>query len=238
MKREELSALVIDDEVDARVGMRKMLERCCPEVTLVEEAASGGQALDMASKHRFDLAFLDIQLKNESGLDLVDRLRTFCPNIIFVTAHEEYAVRAFQTEAIHFLLKPVEPRLLIQAVNRAKTASVPSSPEEQITIGPRSGGVVVSASELLYVKGDGNYCTFHCTEGREFFFSGNLGHYTSVLPGSRFYRIHQSFLVQLMAVDGVRAHKGQLQVVLANGECLPLARRRKEGFMKLMQEQR
>jgi len=231
------TALVIDDEADARNVMRNMLKLFCPRITRLVEAADGREAMMMVNNNKFDFAFVDILLNDESGIDLAKRISRHCPNIIFVTAHDRYAVEAFQTQAIHYLLKPVDPELLQQAISKADlpTEDKPRL-DNRLFLSTRERMVVLRHEEIEYVAGDGNYADFHDLDGASHYVSRGLTYYEKLIDSARFFRIHQSYLVNLNYVRNVSpvGRRGNFEVTMNSGAKLPLARRRKEKFMKAL----
>lgn len=228
------NALVVDDEADARNVMRRLIELFCPEVTAVSEAENSAEALRMIVQRRYDLAFVDIQLNGESGIELAEKLGRHCPNIIFVSAYDTYAVEAFQTQALHYLLKPVDPELLQQAVARARTQEpVNADRQNRIVLSTKQKVTVLRHEEVRYVEGEGNYCTFHLTDDKTILVSHNLSYYERQLDSPTFFRIHQSYLVNLQHVGGMVVGRGtsNSEVELTNGKKLPIARSRKKNFL-------
>lgn len=231
------SALVIDDEADARNVMRKLLNLFCPEISLLLEAEDGEQAMKLVNNRKFDFAFVDIQLNGENGIDVAKRISRYCPNIIFVTAYDKYAVEAFQTDAIHYLLKPVDPELLQQAIRRSNLAfDVPSEFDSRIFLTTKEKMTVLHHDEIRYLEGDRNYTTFYDERGEALLVSRNLAYYERLIDSPSFFRIHQSYLVNVRFVAGLQARdqQGNASVVLKSGESLPLARSKKKAFIELM----
>ena len=229
-------ALVVDDEPDARGVVHKTLKMFCPEIDEVFEAEDGAEALALARKNRFDLAFLDIQLNGEDGVDLAKSLAAFCSNIIFVTAHDEHAIRAFQANAVHYLLKPIEPAQLRQAIARVNLrARQTELPGMDKSIRITTGGItrVLPIGSIVFLKGSGNYSTFYMDTGEELFLSRGLSYYEKKLLKEGFFRVHQSYLVNLKHVSGV-SHKETL-IMLTNGDSVNLSRRKKKEFLKEIQ---
>lgn len=227
-------ALIIDDEQDARGVLRRLLEIFCPEVTKVSEAATAQESLAIARTNNIDIAFIDIQLKRDNGLELAEELIHFIPNLVFVTAFDKYAVNAFQTPAIHYLLKPVDPELLQQAITKARASDEQSNgSRKKILLATKQEHIALPQEEIEYIKGEGNYCTFHCKDNRRYMVSKNLAHYEGQLVSKFFFRIHQSYVVRVNAVREVINENGFF-AVLTNGEQLPVARRRKDEFVGLL----
>lgn len=231
-------AIVIDDEADARNVMRRLIELFCPQINKLDEAEDGASARRLIRQRRYDFAFFDIQLNGESGIDLARELASDCGNIIFVTAFDKYAVEAFQTEAIHYLLKPVDPELLQQAVQRAQKNESTGNDniKNKLFLTTKESMTVLSHDEIRYVVGDGNYATFYDDSGGSLMVSRNLSYYQQQIDSSGFYRIHQSYLVNLDYVRGIsqRDKQGNYSVDMPDGVRLPLARSKKRDFIRLL----
>jgi len=231
-------AIVIDDEVDARNVMRRLIELFCPQISKLDEAEDGASARRLIHQQRYDFAFFDIQLNGESGIDLARELAQDCGNIIFVTAFDKYAVEAFQTEAIHYLLKPVDPELLQQAIQRAhKNESTGNDKiKNRLFLTTNESMTVLKYDEIRYVVGDGNYATFFDDSGGSHMVSHNLSYYQRQIDSPGFYRIHQSYLVNLDFVRGIsqRDKQGNYSVDMPDGVRLPLSRRKKRDFIRLL----
>ena len=231
------SALIVDDEADARNVMRRLIELFCPEISRTAEASDGADAVRMAGSDKFDFAFVDIELNGESGLDIARQISRYCANIIFVTAFDKYAVQAFQTEALHYLLKPVNPELLQQAIRRSNLdMSSAGKFDNRVFLKTKERMTVLRHDEIRYVEGDRNYSTFVDTEGQRHLVSHNLAYYERQIASPRFFRIHQSYLVNLDQVKGTQARdrQGNTDVVLRNGERLPLARSKKRALLDIL----
>ncbi len=231
-------AIVIDDEADARNVMRRLIELFCPQISMLDEAEDGANARRLVSQRRYDFAFFDIQLNGESGIDLARELALYCGNIIFVTAFDKYAVEAFQTEAIHYLLKPVDPELLQQAIQRAHKNELTGNDKikDRLFLATKESMTVLKYAEIRYVTGDGNYSIFYDDSGGSLMVSRNLSYYQRQIDSPGFYRIHQSYLVNLDYVRGIsqRDKQGNYSVDMPDGVSLPLARSKKRDFIRLL----
>lgn len=230
-----LRALLIDDEPDARSVLRKLLELFCPEVKQIAEAGDSREAMDLASRTDFDLAFIDIKLKSENGIDLAKGISKYCGNIVFVTAYDEYAVQAFQTEAIHFLLKPVDPELLQQAVARAKPGHQPENHlKNRLFLRTKERVNVLEYVDIRYIAGDGNYSTFYTRTGKNLMISRNLAYYEELIDSPFFVRPHQSFLVHLPFVREIML--ASHVVILDDETQIPMSHRLRDPFVKAFME--
>jgi two-component system LytT family response regulator len=208
-----------------------MLELFCPEVGRVAEAANGREASYLVANDSFDIAFVDIKLKNENGIDLAKGISRYCDNIVFVTAFDQYAVKAFQTEAIHFLLKPVDPELLQQAVARALPGTTrPNFLKDRLFLRTKERINVLKYEEIRYIAGDGNYSTFHSTNRDRLMVSHNLAYYEKLIDSALFVRSHQSYLVHLPFVSEIMV--ASQTIVLNDGTKIPMSRRLRDPFIQ------
>jgi two-component system LytT family response regulator len=244
---EILRALIVDDEPPARRALERML-REVPAVKVVGSAANGLQALDALAAARADLLFLDIEMPVLAGMELAAHLYpAVTPAVIFVTAYPQYGARAFGVQAADYLLKPVDPLRLAQAVERARTQLRTRSGEQRIaTLGAalHSLRAETHASDMQYVwvevgagrlrlgleqiewfAADGDYVQAH-TAVRSYLMRDSLSRLEAMLPASRFVRVHRSSIVNLAAVTRVtRAANGQLLLTTRSGVELPVSRR-------------
>jgi two-component system response regulator LytT len=224
-----IRALLVDDEAPARSELRYLLA-AHPEVEVVGEAASATEALKLAGAVAYDVVFLDIEMPGLSGLEAA-RLahgRPGRPELVFVTAHEQYAVEAFAVEAFDYLLKPVEPQRLAQVVDRlAQRSRSRKPPVEKLPVVSGGKTVLLDWKEIRFARADGDYCRVH-TFDRAYLCTRSLRQLEEALPGSRFARVHRSYLVNLEKVAAVkRAGPERLRLALddRDGTELDVARR-------------
>jgi DNA-binding LytR/AlgR family response regulator len=199
-----IRALLVDDEAPARSELRYLLA-AHPQVEVVGEAASAAEALKLASVVPYDVVFLDVEMPGLSGLEAARLVhgRARRPQLVFVTAHEQYAVDAFAVEALDYLLKPVEPERLAQVVRRLSGTRRETPPDVQ-KIPVVSGGqtVLLDWDDVHWAQADGDYSRVH-TYDRSYLCTQSLRQLEGALPG-RFVRIHRSHLVNLAKVAAVR----------------------------------
>lgn len=212
-----IRALVVDDEEPARGELRYLLS-AHPEVDVVGEAASAGQALALAEKVRYDVVFLDVELPGMTGLEVARLVleRSEHPEVVFVTAHQRYAVDAFAVEAFDYLVKPVEPERLARVVERLSQARKRQRPEvEKIAVVSAGGAQTLLDYDAVYwIEADGDYSRVH-TFDRPYLSTSSLRELAELLSSSRFARIHRSHLVNLGKVAEVRrAGPDRLRLVL------------------------
>ena len=201
----KLRALLVDDEAPARGELRYLLA-AHPEVEIVGEAASAREALVLAQAVHYDVVFLDVEMPNVSGLDVARLVadRADRPVVVFVTAHEEYAVDAFAVEAFDYLLKPVDPERLARVVERLTHARRPARDRvEKIPVVSAGKTVLLDYDAVQYAEADGDYSRIH-TFDRSYLCTSSLRELEDALPSQRFARIHRSYLVNLSKVTAVR----------------------------------
>jgi two-component system, LytTR family, response regulator len=223
-----IRALLVDDESPARSELRYLLG-AHPEVTVVGEAASATEALELAPALRYDVVFLDVEMPGLTGVEAapVVRDRPDPPAVVFVTAHEHYAVDAFAVEAFDYLLKPVDPDRLARVVERLRERTSENAvPVEKIPVVAGGGSELLDFDQIHYVQADGDYSRVH-TYDRSYLSTASLGELEEKL-GTRFVRIHRSYLVNLTKVAGVRRpgpDRFRLQLADAEQTELDVARR-------------
>jgi two-component system, LytTR family, response regulator len=224
-----IRALLVDDEAPARSELRYLLS-AHPEVEVVGEAATVEDALALAADATCDVVFLDVELTQGTGLDAAplirDRRRP--PAIVFVTAHERYAVDAFAVEAFDYLLKPVDPDRLARVVERLRDRSSESAVQvDKIpVVGPSGGTELLDYDQIYYVQADGDYSRVHAYD-RSYLSTSSLAELERRLPAA-FARVHRSHLVNLAKVAAVRRpgpERIRLQLADAARTELDVARR-------------
>jgi DNA-binding LytR/AlgR family response regulator len=215
-----IRALIVDDEAPARSELRYLLATH-PEVNIAGEAGGAAEALDLARELAVDVVFLDVEMPGLTGVEAAPlvRERRNPPAVVFVTAHERYAVDAFAIEAFDYLLKPVDPDRLARVVERLSERSTENAaPVEKIPVVAGSGTELLDFDQVHYVQADGDYSRVH-TYDHSYLCTASLGELEERLPGGRFARIHRSYLVNLSKVAGVRrAAPDRFRLQLADAE--------------------
>ena len=201
-----LRALLVDDEPPARELLRERLATHADRVEIVGEARSVAQAAELCERLRPDLLFLDIHMPREDGFALLPRLAAPLPEIIFVTAHDAFAVRAFEVNALDYLLKPVAPARLAAAL--ARLGPPPASPAPAAALA--AGDTVLLRSDqnlraapiasLTHIEAEENYTRVHLADAPPMLIRRTLAEWESLLPSGLFARIDRSLLVNLRAV--------------------------------------
>jgi two-component system, LytTR family, response regulator AlgR len=234
----KLTALVVDDEMLARSRLRTLLADCkAPAVSVEGEAANATQAIELLRRQPFDVALLDIHMPGADGLTLAQALRALPhpPALVFVTAHAEHAVQAFELEAVDYLTKPVRLERLQQALQKVERLVLnqkepePEIPEEVLVIQGRSRTERVPLSEVLYLKAEQKYVTVRTAE-KNHILDGSLSDLEKKYT-DQFLRIHRNALVARRAIRALEKHydpeEGDGWAVRLNGvdELLVVSRR-------------
>lgn len=232
---EILRAIVVDDEAPAREVMRQMLT-AHPNVKLVGEASSPAAAVELFLDMRPDVVFLDVQMPQGDGFSILPKLQPL-PAIIFVTAYEEYAVRAFEVNAIDYLLKPVRGERLSQALHRVvhlprATPTRRYVPEDRIFLESDTEMRVVFIAEVSGIDAEGNYSRVHVTDGSSVFMRRSMAEWDALLPMPMFVRVNRSLFLNRRSVEKVEVESRDKVVVHVQGFTTPeiLSRR---GFERL-----
>jgi two-component system LytT family response regulator len=234
-----LKALIVDDEELAREGIRMLLARQ-PDVEVVGEAADGPSATEAIARLDPDVVFMDVRMPGFDGFEVLDRLGTaHHPHVIFITAYDQYAVKAFEANAVDYLLKPVNVQRLTDAVHRARTHLSarsgqteslevgplgPSDPRKTIVVKDRDRFLVVKTSDIDWFESAANYVELHVNR-RSFLVRMTMNELQAKLKGTSFVRIHRSAIVNLDRVTEIRpSPHGDFQVHLSDGHVLRLSR--------------
>lgn len=241
----KLKAMIVDDEPFARDDLRHMLA-CQKKIEVTCEAGTIAEAQKQLAANNLDVVFLDIQLRGGSGFDLVPFVDR-STDIIFITAFDEYAVRAFEINALDYILKPVTADRLCASIERLKadkagqkTPSIktgPLEPEDSVFVKTDTGQRFVSLEQIIAISSiGGNYAAVKLKNGESLLSRKTLKEWEKVLPQSVFIRIHRSTIVNLRHIDQIRNQKdGSCAVVLAGlEETFSVSRRMVSGLKSLV----
>ena len=230
-----LSALLIDDERPALDELAYLLARD-PRIGEVRTCDSATEALRILHETEFDVVFLDIMMPGLTGLDLAQVLARFKnpPPIVFVTAHDEHAVEAFELRAVDYVLKPVREERLAEAVRRVVEDTGRAQPSGDTQIPVERGGVTrfVNRSEITHVEAHGDYARLHTVRGSHLVRTP-LSKLADDWAPAGFVRIHRSMLVSLVHVSEIRTDGGHCTVVVGDEE-LAVSRRHTRELRDLL----
>jgi two-component system LytT family response regulator len=231
-----IHALVVDDESLARSNLTVLL-RADPDIASVTECGSGMEAVEEIRRSKPDLVFLDVQMPECGGFDVLELLGNELPTIIFVTAYDEYALRAFEAGALDYLLKPFDNARFNRALNRAKDrlahyAPPRPRPAERLVVKTRGQVLFVNVTDIDWIEAAGYYACVHVGSDTHVI-RRTLLELEQDLGEEKFCRIHRSIIVNLDRVQGLELQNGgEYEVVLKSKIRLQLSRR----FRKPLQE--
>ncbi|GHE71627.1 MULTISPECIES: LytTR family DNA-binding domain-containing protein [Roseivirga] len=245
-----MKTLIIDNEKSIREGLKQMLATYCPKVVVAGEANSVATAKEQILQNQPELMFLDVELGDGLGIDLIRSFKKLETQVIFITAHHKYAIDAFQCSALDFLLKPIDPEDLVNAVRKAEQFSLVKDLEaqlkvledrlnkanqlpEKIVLTDSESIYLVKVNDILWCGAEGSYTRFTLADGSEILVSKNLKAYEGILEGDRFLRIHHSYLVNIQHIKRFERSEGGL-LVMDNGQILPVSVRKKDNLMQLL----
>ncbi len=245
-----LKTVIIDDEKNGRDVICNLLTLCCKNIEVVAEADSVKAGIEVIRKFQPDIVMLDVQMPDGTGFDLLKQLGTINFKIIFITAYEEYAIKAFQYSAIDYILKPVSPEHLVVAVN--KTENVIEGEQTNLKVNALLSNlnsvsreikkIVLRTAERIYAidvrdiircESDGSYTRFYLTDGKKILVSRQLKEFDEILNGGSFIRIHQSHLINFEHFDYFE--KTDDMAVMKDKSAIPVATRKKEALLKLIE---
>lgn len=244
----ELRIAIVDDEPACRAYLRSAMQRHCSGFAFAGEAGSVAEGRRLLEQENPDLLLLDVQMEDGTGFDLLDQLPQINFNVVFTTAYDAFAIRAFRYNAIDYLLKPVDPDELCAAVGKARQNSdfvllrrqignllntAAQKNFERMTLPTAEGPVFIQAADIVRLESYGNYAFVFMASGERILASRNLKEFEEMLPAPRFFRVHQSHIVHTAFVKQFTKEDGAT-VHLQDGAGIPVARRKKEAFAKAL----
>jgi len=239
-----MKVVIVDDEKIIRDGLQEMLKLYCSDVEIAGSCGSVKEAVKIIVDVQPDLILLDIRIEGGSGFDIITALGHQMPLVIFITAYEEYAIKAFKFNAIDYLVKPIDPDELETAIEKANkqlskhdhtlllkslqdTLTSPKPPEK-LVLKTQDSIHVVRIKDIIYCMSDGSY-THVVTSDQKIVVSKLIKEYTEILKDHHFIRVHQSYLINL---NKLIKYNKEGYVHLEKDISLPVAARRKEQFLR------
>lgn len=239
-------AILIEDEINVRKGLRVMIQEYCPDIEIVGEAGTVKDGFELIVALKPDIVFLDIRLPDGTGFDLLSKIASPQIKIIFVTAYSDYSLKAIKYSAIDYILKPVIADELIEAVKKA-TKFIQQEKEfiqltslnnqqalqkqNKIVIKTKTEAFYVQIDDIIYCKADGNYSTFYFKDLKHVMVAKTLKFYEEILSEYSFIRVHQTYLVNTNFIVGyLNDH-----VKLTNGDLIEVSRRKKSFILSLLE---
>jgi len=230
-----MRAIIIDDETRARLSLSLLLKEYCPDIEVVANCENLPEGVKAIRKFNPELVLLDIEMPGHSGLELLDFFdeKEINFSVIFTTAYNEYAIQAFKLSAIDYLLKPVNPDELTQAILRAKrhksmqfkalSENIQNEFYEKIAVPSGSNLILLNIADIVYIKGEGAYSEVNMKDKTKHLITRNLKNFEEILlKDKRFLRIHKSYLINFNSVTIYNKSDGGW-LEMSTGETLPVS---------------
>jgi two-component system LytT family response regulator len=239
----KIKAILVDDEESARDVLQNLLERFCSDVDLVAKCENILQAVEEINKQEPDLVFLDIEMPNYSGFEIVKFFKEINFQIIFVTAYDQYAIKAFEVSAVDYLLKPIDISRLKMSIDKAKQRqnvlqqaerlillndTLQQKQIKNIIVSDKGNQNIISIDSIIAVEAQESYCLIH-TKDKKHTASKNLKHFETLLESlPQFIRVHKSWLINKEHL--LNYSKSELTIQLNGGIAAKLSKYKKADF--------
>lgn len=243
-----MKAVIIEDEKQAVTALREELNNNCPDVEVCGSATTVKDGYELISEVQPEIVFLDIQLKDGTGFDLLEQLNTKNFKVIFTTAYSKYAIKAIRISALDYLLKPIDSDQLIEAVEKAKKIDLAKMQQQlnslinnrsidplrqKIALQTTKGVFMYECSSILRIQSDGNYSKIFLEGDKKEVVAKTLKDFEEILQDSGFLRIHHSHLINLQHLQSY-INKDGGYVVLNDKTTLPVSKRKKPMLLKVL----
>jgi len=244
-----LHTIIIDDEKSVRTTLEKLTANYCPNVKLVAEANGVKSGIEAINRHHPDLVLLDIEMDDGTGFDLLKQLEPVDFKVIFITAYNQYAIKAIKFSALDYLLKPVDPDELTEAIGKFEKLLIRELNEQlrtlednmktndrakkKIILRTAENIHLVSLNDIVYCQSHDNYTNFYLLNSKHILVSNTLKEFDDMLSESGFFRVHKSYLINLIYIDRFEKAEGGT-IVLTDEIRIPVASRKKERMLELL----
>lgn len=245
-----MKALIIDNEEKIRQNLRHQLTTFCPTVTEIHESGGVESGLMAIKAFTPDIVFLDVEMDDGTGMDLVKRLGAFDFQLVFITAHDKYALNAFKLSAIDFLLKPIDPEELIASINKAEqnikgknielqfqilqeSLSSITVNEKKIVLKDSESIYFIKIADIVHCKAEGPYTEFYIIPQQKIIISKSLKEYEELLVPYGFVRTHHSHLINIKRIVRFDKADGGM-LIMENKQSVPVSQRKREQILELL----
>jgi two-component system LytT family response regulator len=246
-----INAIIISEEKDTLTILKNFEEENFMIMKIIGDASCAIDAIGIIKLKKPDVVFLDIVLKDDIFFEMLEQLEFSIPKLVFVSANENYAVKAFKHNAIDFILKPIDFNAIIlatykvirrtemersyqnQKINNINILNSINQPNEYVAVSSLDKIELIPMSEIIFCQADGKYTNFFLLNGKKIMSSRNLGEYNSILDHKYFFRIHHSYIINIRHIAKISKKDGYF-CELSNGTILPVAKRRQEDFNKFI----
>ena len=246
-----MKILIVDDEQSARENIKSIIELSCKEKIDFAEASNVADGVRKVEEEHPDIVLLDINLPDGSGFDMLQKIKYTNFKLIFITAYEEFALKAFDFSAIDYIMKPVNPEKLVSAVQKASemvdteslnlklkalftNINTQSDLHKKLVLKTSDNIFIVDTKEIIRCESEESYTKFFLTDNKHIIVSKNLIEFDNLLQDFGFYRTHRSHLINLSYIDHFSKRDGGYVVMKDDAE-IPISRRKKEEFLKILE---
>ena len=236
-----IRAMMVDDEMDSLRLLQVMLENYCPHIQVIGSYTNPSEAIMAIKQEQPDLLFLDVEMPEMNGFELIETIKPQLPSIVFITAYNQYAIRAFRSSALDYLLKPISKNDLVEAMAKVQKptamlhAQIDLFQEQlnqtkptRLAIPAAGGTVFIDMKDIAYVEASKNYSKIMMIEKRSFTVIRSMKEIEDVLNNDIFLRIHRQYIVNLNYIKEM--NRTESTILLQNGISLPVSRQQKEFF--------
>lgn len=239
-----IKTIIIDDELDAREILRFQL-KSFPNLNIIQEAHGVTSGVQAIRDTQPDLVFLDIEMQDGTGFDLLNQFEKPNFKVVFVTAHDDFALKAFKFNAVDYVLKPIDKSEIARVVNKVESATnsnfanqisglletVKEKKFEKLILNTADGIHVIRVNDIIHLTADGSYVQINMINNEKLMVSKNLKELEEMLDETHFFRTHQSHIINLHFVKKLVKESGGF-IEMKDGEQVPLARRKKDLFLE------
>lgn len=241
----KLKVALVDDEENARLLLRSMLNEYHPELEIVAEACNVMEAIKCIHQFQPEVIFLDIEMPGHSGLELIeffDKEKFQC-DIVFVTAYAEFAINAFEQSATDYLLKPIRKEKLDRTVEKLKEKHLISRPQiiqqqgikDKVALQSSEGITLIDPDDIIYLKADGSYTHFFLTDQRKLTVAKSLNEFVKLESKGFLLRVHRSYMININRIQKVmKLEKGTL--VMQNNEEISISQEKRQELIQLIDQ--
>jgi two-component system LytT family response regulator len=245
-----IKAIIVDDEQRSRDALNGLIERYCPEVFIIAQGNGCQDGIEKAQKFNPDLVFLDIQMPDGSGFNFLEAFEKFNFEVIFTTAHDQYAIKAIRYSALDYLLKPIDPDELKAAVRKfmqnqdkgqinnnikvlLENLKNPSNESKKIILSTSEGMHIVSTDDIIRCESDDYYTKFFFLNATSILISKTLKQNEAILSDFNFIRPHKSHLINIKYIKSYLKVDGGY-ILMTDGSKIPVSRRKRESIVEIL----
>lgn len=236
-----IKIILIDDEPKAIRSLEWEIDNFCKDVEVMATFTKPKEAIAYLQHHDPDCVFLDVEMPEMDGFKFLDHFnkRNFC--VVFITAYNQYAIKAIKENAMDYLLKPIDSDDLVLTIEKLKANKkngrtydaleerLSSQPNKRIAIPAEGKLIFINTEDILYCKSDGNYCKIHLADKKSLFISKKLKEISALLPDADFFRVHNSYVINIKRVSEYLKSDGY--IILDNHKKIPVSRNKKSAFL-------